>query len=266
MGGTVMGRSAKIGILLSFQFMIMIYLFTRSLYSPFFILLIVLFLLIAFLSENNRLFSWIIIAFFIGHLLLGYIDNFIGLFRLPQLTLVIISQLLLLVPIVMIHLVRKKFNEANYPFFHKPKMTRENQLFKNITWKQYYVTISMLFILVLIGTLVIRREELTISHLFFSLSFSIVFTGLGEVLWRGILLPHFIKITNKWMGIIVTSIAYGLNMTLFGYASLTTFSYIILGLLFAYVTIKTNSITPSIIMNTMITFILLTSGLVMLPV
>jgi uncharacterized protein len=262
----VLGHATKRGIFLSLQFLIMIYLFTRSFYSPFFILLIVLFLLIAFLSEDYRLFAWITITFFLSHLLLGYLDNFIGSFQLPQFALVLLSQLLILVPILMMHMVRNKFNKSTYPYFRKPDMTKDIQLFNCISWKLFSIIISILFILFLIGTLIIKRDELTYLHLLFSLSFSIIHTGLGEVLWRGILLPHFIAITNKWLGILVTSSAFGLNMTIFGFSSLTTFSYIILGLLFGYLTIKTNSILPSIVTHTMIMLLLLIGGSVTLPI
>lgn len=251
---------------LSLQFMIMIYLFTRSFYSPFFFLLIALFVLIAFLSEEHRLFAWIMIAFFLGHLLLGYVDHFIGSFRFPQFSLLLVSQLLLLFPIVMIHFVCEKFKKANYQYFQKPVLTKEDKLPFSVTWKQLFLVISLLFTLVLIEILVLKRSPLPWTHLFLSLSFSIIHSVLGEVLWRGILLPHVISLTNNWLGILITSIAFGLNMTLFGFSPLTTISYIFLGILFGLLTVKSQSIIPSIIVSTMITLLLSISGWVTIPV
>jgi uncharacterized protein len=256
----------KWGIFLSLQFMIMIYLFTRSLYSPFFILLIALFLLVAFLSEEHRLFAWIIIAFFLGHLLLGYMDHFIGSFRFPQFSLLLGSQLLLLLPIVMIHFVCKKFKKANYPYLQKPMLTKKEKFPFSVTWKQFFVVSPILFTLVLIEIHVMKSGAISWSHLFFSISFSVIHTVLGEVMWRGILLPNVISLTNKWIGILVTSIAFGINMTIFGFSPLTTISYIFLGFLFGVLTIKSQSIIPSIIVSTTIILLLIISGSVTIPV
>lgn len=256
----------KWGIFFSLLFIIMIYLFTRSLYSPFFFMLTTIFLLIAFLSEEHRLFAWTITAFFLGHLLLGYMDHFIGSFRFPPFSLLLVSQLLLLIPITMIHFVCKKFKKANYPYFQKPDLTKIEKLPFSVAWKHLFLLISLLVTLVLIGILVIKSSILPWNYLFLSLLFSTIHTVLGEVLWRGILLPHVISLTNQSKGILVTGTAFGLNMTIFGFSPLTTISYIFLGFLFGWLTVKSHSIIPSIIVSTLITLLLIISGWVTIPV
>ena len=68
-----MERIKQKGLWLSGYYLLMMFLFTRGFYNPFFVLLIGLLLIIVFLKEENRLFGWMIISFFLGNLLLVFI-------------------------------------------------------------------------------------------------------------------------------------------------------------------------------------------------
>ncbi|MFP5108032.1 hypothetical protein ACSU6B_14790 [Neobacillus sp. C211] len=80
------------GILFRLLFLTMTYFFARGYYTPFFVFLIALLLLVAFFKEDKRLFAWMVISFFLGNLLLVNMDN-LESFRLTPYSLVMSSQL-----------------------------------------------------------------------------------------------------------------------------------------------------------------------------
>lgn len=263
-----MERSKQTNRLLCVLFLVMTYLFTRGFYTPFFVSLFALLLLIVFLKEEKRLFAWMIISFFLGNLMLIYMDNFIVSFRLSPYSLVMYSQLLLLIPILIISYVIKQFKQEINPYFQKPNLTGEIQLPFSIVFslRNFPLMICLLTTLCTIGLLLIKSEEMKWRTFLLILLFSSINALLEEVLWRGIILAKLITITNERLGIVVTSIAFGLNTTMFGFSLITSIIYIFLGLFFGLLTVKSNSIIPSIIVHTMITLLLIISGWAMIPV
>lgn len=256
------------GILLSLLFLTMTYFFARGYYTPFFVFLITLLLLVAFFKEEKRLFAWMVISFFLGNLLLVYMDNFIESFGLSPYSLVMSSQLLLLIPIIIISYVIKKFKLEISPFLKKPMLSGEIQLPFNIAFslRKNFFILCLLSILAIIGILLIKKDEVQWHPFLFILLFSIINALLEEVLWRGILLYKLITITNQRLGLIVTSIAFGLHTTMFGFSILISILYIFLGLIFGLFTLLSKSIIPAFIVHTLITILLIVSGWGMIPV
>ncbi|WP_186328603.1 CPBP family intramembrane glutamic endopeptidase [Bacillus sp. X1(2014)] len=256
------------GLWLSGYFLLMMFLFTRGFYNPFFVLLIGLFLIIVFLKEENRLFGWMIISFFLGNLLLGYMDNFIEGFHFSPFSLIMLSQLLLLIPILMISYVVKQFKQEITSFFHRPIFTREIQLpFKiDFSFKRFVLIFGLLAVVSIGITFLFQVEKMHWRSFSLILLFASMNALLEEVLWRGILLPKLICITNQLIGIIVTSIAYGINTTMFGFSPIICMIYIFLGFVLGCLTVKTRSVFPAMITHTLVTTLFLINGLMTIPV
>ena len=243
------------GIFLSVCFLIMIFLFTRGFYTPFFVFLVTLFLLLVFLKEGNRLFAWIIITFFLANLLLVYIDNFIESFNLSPFSLIMISQLLWVIPILMMIYVIKQFKyEINLSFKG------------NFSFKRYSLIFVILASLAFFGTVLLQKEGIDWRTFLLILVFSTINALLEEVLWRGILLSKLIRVTNQPIGIIVSSIAFGVNTTMYGYSLIICFSYVCIGLFLGILTVKSKSIFPSMVAHCIITTLLLINGVMSIPV
>jgi uncharacterized protein len=262
-----MVRSDQKGILLSLIFLIMLYLFTRGFYPPFFICLLALFLLIAFLKEEMRLVDWMIISYFLGNLLIGYMDKFIESFRLSPYSLVIASQFLWLIPILFISYVIKQFKKDINSYFQKTNLTREIQLPINIIIPlgKLLLLIGLAFVLIIGLLFMIKSGDMHWRPFLFILLFSTINAVLEEVLWRGIFLSKLISITNQRIGILVTSIAFGLNTTMFGFSIFISIFYMILGLFLGYITVKSKSNFPSIMAHTLVTTIFAAIGWVVIP-
>ena len=263
-----MERIKQKGLWLSGYFLLMMFLFTRGFYNPFFVLLIGLLLIIVFLKEENRLFGWLIISFFLGNLLLGYLDNFIEGFHLSPYSLIMLSQLLLLIPILMIGYVVKQFKQEMTPYFHWPIFIREIQLpFKiGFSFKRFVLIFGLLAVLSIGITFLFKGEKLVWGSFSLILLFASMNAILEEVLWRGLLLPKLIRITNQLIGIILTSIAYGINTTMFGFSPIICMIYIFLGLLLGCLTVKTKSVFPAMIAHTLVTTLFLLNGIMTIPV
>jgi membrane protease YdiL (CAAX protease family) len=218
------------------------------------------------LKEEKRLFAWMIISFFLSNLLVGYVDNFIESFRLSPFLLVILSQLLLLFPILIIGYIIKQFKQKINPYIQKPILTGEIQFPINIVISLSKLLLIICFLFVLsIGLLLIIRGEMQWQSILFLLLFSSTNALLEEVLWRGMFLSKLIYITNQRIGVLVSSIAYGLNTTMFGFSLLTSITYLILGLSLGYLTVRSKSILPSVIAHTLITTILIVTGWIVIP-
>lgn len=256
------------GLWISGFFLLMMFLFTRGFYHPFFVLLIGLFLIIVFFKEENRLFGWMIISFFLGNLLLGYMDTFIESFHLSPFLLIMMSQLLLLIPILMISFVVKQFNQEITPYFHRPNFTEEIQLpFKIVfSFRRFVLIFGLIAVLFLGITLQFQKDGLHWLPFLLILLFALVNAIFDEILWRGILLPKLIRHTNQPIGIVITSIAFGINTTMFGFSAMICMIYIFLGFMLAFLTVKAQSVFPAMIAHTYVTTILLLNEVMTIPV
>ncbi|MGG3560744.1 type II CAAX endopeptidase family protein [Neobacillus rhizosphaerae] len=253
--------------LLGGLFIIMSFLFTRSFFSLFFMILLGLLILVAFLKENNRLFVWMIVAFFLGNLLIGYADHFIGAAPLSPFSFVLISQLLWTIPILLITYVIKKFNKPTGCSYISLIRNSPIQITSHFTisfYRLFYFILTLLLLSIIL-VLVIKAGEWTIVELGFILLFSGLNSFLEEFLWRGILCTQFIRMSSERMGILLSSATYGLYTTMFGYSIKISVFYFLLGVLFGFVTVKSKSLLPSFFIHSIITILLLLLGWVVIP-
>lgn len=254
-------------ILLVLLFMVMSFFFSRQLYPLFFTCIFGLLLAIVTFREAKRVFAWIMISFFSGHLTLFYVDRFIENDVFSPVIELLLHQLLLLIPILMIAYVIKQFRKPII-FFSSLSIETDNVdfLFGSIQAKKFNILISTILVLLVVGGLFafeldFNFKSLLIIVLFFSLQ-----ALLEEILWRGILLTHLIRITNKPAGILVMGIVFGVHKTMFGFSILMTAINILIGLLLGFVAVKSRSIVPSIVIHWLILFLLYILGLITLPI
>jgi membrane protease YdiL (CAAX protease family) len=228
------------GYFLSILFIVLIYFFTRGYYSLFTWFLLGLFLLLAFLKEENRLFAWVMISFFGGNLILFYTDKFIEGYQFIPFYRVIINQVLFLIPILSICYVIKQFNKKISFFFKKPELN-----------KRFYIILVLIFVSVILF-FINHDGGLDLNMVLSLISFTFIHAFGQEVLWRGILLTQLLKITNRAFAILFTSLAFAMNTTIFGFSTAFVLLYLFLGFIFALLTIKYKSILPSIFAHTLV--------------
>ncbi|WP_163182574.1 CPBP family intramembrane glutamic endopeptidase [Neobacillus sedimentimangrovi] len=254
-----------LGIFICLLFTVMTFLFTRGLYSLFFILLISSFLSIPFFNEEKRVVIWMMISFFLGNLAVGYISSFLEGFRISPMMLVIADQLLLFLPLLMVIYVLKQFHYKMNSYSYKRRLKKREQPSSLIN----RLILACLFFITLLFILYIPHITTKISTVwstfFITILVSILYAFVHEVLWRGIFLPIFIQISNKLTGVIVASIAFAINTTMFGTSMKMTFLFVFLGFLFSIITMKTRNIFPSMILHSLIVCLLFIHANMILP-
>jgi uncharacterized protein len=242
------------GIFLSLLFIVLVYFFTRNYYSPFFWMIFGLLLVLSFLREENRLFAWVIISFFGGNLIVFYLDKFIEGMIIDPFFQVIMNQILFIIPILLMCYVIKQFNNRISFFFKKLEPHGINK----------WLSIILLSISAGLVFLFVINDVLSV---FLSLVlFSVIHAVVQEVIWRGILLTQMIKITSEITAILFTSIAFGVNTTIFGFAPAVFMVYLTLGILFGFLTTKFKSILPSIVVHTWVLLFCFLNGWIQLPI
>lgn len=240
-------------VFISIIFIISTYLFSRGNFSYFFMLVFGFMLMIAFFNEENRLFSWIFLSFFGGNLIRFYLDKFLEGIELNPYYVLIGSQLLTIIPILSVCYVIKAFN-------------REIMSFWQIPSKRMLSFTLIPFPLVFIMITITHGGPNFLQGFLSLLLFAGVHATLQEFIWRGILLTQMIKITNIKYGILITSLAFGINSTLLGFSTMIFISYFLLGLLLGYLTIRTKSIVPAIIAHILALCILFLTGILQIPI
>jgi uncharacterized protein len=240
------------GLFLSLLFIVLIYFFTRSYYSLFFWVLFGLLLFLAFLKEENRLFSWVMISFFGGNFIFNYLDKFIEGFNVDPFFHVILNQLLFILPILSICYVIKQFNKKISLFLKMPKKNR--------------MALYLILAFLALGFLAVyMTTNRSLNFLPFFL-FAVLHATLQEVMWRGILLTQMIHITNERTAIVITSIGFALNTTIFGFLPVVFLMYLSFGFIFGLLTSKFKSILPSIGVHTLVLVLFFLNGWLQLPI
>lgn len=240
-------------VFISIIFIITTYLFSRGIFSYFFMLVFGFMLIIAFFNEEIRLFSWIFLSFFGGNLIQFYGDKFLEGIALNPYSVLIASQLLSIIPILSVWYVIKAFNREIISFGQKPS-------------KRMLSFTLIPFLLVIIMITITHDGHNYLQLLLSLLLFAGVHATLQEFIWRGILLTQMIKITNIKYGILITSLAFGINSTLLGFSTMIFISYFLFGLLLSYLTISTKSIVPAIIAHILVLCILFLIGMLQIPI
>ncbi|MFJ5762169.1 type II CAAX prenyl endopeptidase Rce1 family protein [Neobacillus sp. NPDC093182] len=239
------------GIFLSLLFIVLVFFFTRNYYSPFFWMILGLFLLLAFLREENRLFTWVIISFFGGNLIVIYVDKFIEGMIVDPFFRLLMNQILFIIPILSMCYVIKQFNKRISFFFKIP----ESSSILYIVLLLMFTGFSFLFFI---------KDGMNVFLSLFT--FSLLHAAVQEVIWRGILLTQMIKITSERTAILFASIAFAVNTTIFGFSPAVLLLYLILGLMFAFLTTKLKIILPAIVVHTVVLLFCFLNGWIQLPI
>ena len=98
--------------------------------------------------------------------------------------------------------------------------------------------------------------------LLFCLLFSLINAVFEEVIWRGLLLSVLKEHTSIGYAVIITSVGFGLFHLSIGFSIYLSLLISVAGLIYALITLKTNSIYPSIVFHIVINIGMVYSGLI----
>lgn len=224
-----------------------------QLFTLAFILIFCFILLLMIKGVQNRLFIWTTAAYLLGYILFLYGDRLTEELPFSLSTLIIIKRLLLLIPILFIFYVSKKFGLKANDYWHKPNW-KENIAFPFI-WNGFH-TISIRLFLIIALTIniiafmpLILRANITLglSFLSFLILFSAINGILEEILWRGLLLTGMKNLAGEKAAVLFSGLAFGLSHLALGYSLPVCLGMAIGGVFYAGITIRSGSLLPAII-------------------
>ena len=100
------------------------------------------------------------------------------------------------------------------------------------------------------------------SLLLFCLLFSLINAVFEEIIWRGIMLSALKEFTSTGYAVFVTSVGFGLLHLAIGFSIYLSLLISVAGVIYAIITLKTNSIFPSIAFHLVINIGMVYSGFI----
>lgn len=228
--------------------------FHFRLYQFVFGIMIIQLISILFLSsEKSRMLVWSLNAFVFSYLMILYGYRFIENFNLSLNIIILLGECLQLIPIIALYYVLKMFKQTVQLGF-TTKSRKVSKLNK-------YLIAIIAVILMSLGLL-----PQVNSNLLWAFIYCLLHAILFESLWRGILLDLFRQfLSTKWT-ILILGAAFGIYLLSFGYNLFLSILMAIFSLGFSLIKLKTNNILLSILLHTIIVFLLFLSGQFFIPV
>jgi membrane protease YdiL (CAAX protease family) len=227
--------------------------FHFRLYQFVFVIMIIQLISILFLSsEKSRMLVWSLNAFVFSYLMILYGYRFIENFNLPVKVILLLGECLQLIPIIALYYVLKMFKQSVQLGF-----TRSSRVYKlNI-----YLIAFMAVILIFLGLFPSVN-----TNFLWAFIYCLVHAILFESLWRGILIDLFRQfLSTKWT-VLILGVAFGIYLLSFGYNLFPAILIAFFSLGFSLIKLKTNDILLSILLHTLIVFLLFLSGQLFIPV
>lgn len=250
------------GMFLAALLLIIQLLFQFQLFTFAFIILLILLISVAFLPENNRVFVWTLVSFSVGLFAFIYIGRIILELPFSHVDTFILTRFLLVLPILFMSYVIRKFNQRVLLFSKKIEWN-ETFVFGGVK-KTFRIVIAVL------GLILIYLLWKSRSYLFDNLPkvvlFSLINGVLVELIWRGILLTRLQLLVGSKLAVLVSSISCAIAYYLFGYTFPFCLVFFVLCLFLGTITWKTKSLVPAIILNVLLTLILIFMNVVPLIV
>lgn len=227
---------------------------------------IIMFMVIA--SKQKRVFLWVMLAYLLSYLFYLYGDRFINELPYRVNTLMILNRFLLLLPILFMVYVLKKFNEEINRYWNKPLWHAKISFpfiwngFHAVSIKAFLSIAISLNILAFFPFILNTKLNLGFSFYIFLFLFSMINGILEEVLWRGILLTRLVDLAGEKAAAFFSAIAFGFSHLVLGYSWSACLGFAIGGFFYAGVTLKSGSIIPAIIWHVIFNLLMILSGVI----
>jgi membrane protease YdiL (CAAX protease family) len=226
--------------------------FHFRLYQIVFVIMIIQLISILFLSsEKSRMLVWSLNAFVFSYLMILYGYRFIETFNLPLNIILLLGECLQLIPIIALYYVLKMFKQTvQLGFTISSRVSKLNK----------YLIAFMTIILMFLGF-----SPLVNSNFLWAFIYCLVHAILFESLWRGILLDLFRQFLSTNWTILILGVAFGIYLLSFGYSLFLSILMAFFSLGFSLIKLKTNNILLTILLHTIIVFLLFLSGQFFIP-
>jgi uncharacterized protein len=222
------------------------------------------FVILLFVNKEKRFVTSLLFSFLICFALFMVFNNFVGTMEIQKETKIILNRLSLgfmILGMVLTHLFfHKKISWYNQkPDWKNPIVLPFHKIHTFMFW-----LIGIVINLVVYGYFILQKDsDYLQSLLWFCLLFSLINAVLEEVIWRGIMLSALKDVTSTGYAVLVTSIGFGLLHLAIGFSIALSLLISFAGVIYAILTLKTNSLYPSIIFHIIINIGMVYSGFIL---
>ncbi|CAM3727539.1 CPBP family intramembrane glutamic endopeptidase [Cytobacillus oceanisediminis] len=251
--------SIFLAVLLLFQFKLFIFAF---------LLTFALILFLVFTSRQERVFSWTIAAYLTGNLLFLYGDRLLDELPFHTYILLILNRVLLIIPILLLIYVSKKFNKSANRYWQKPSW--DARIYFPFIWRGFhslstkgFLIIALIMNSVILAPAILSADIPFVTDLFvFLIGFSVVNAFMEELLWRGILLTRMADLAGEKAAVIFSGISFGFSHLMLGYSLAVCLLFAIGGVFYGAITVKSGSMIPAILWHAVINVLMILSGFI----
>jgi uncharacterized protein len=220
-------------------------------------------ILLLIVKKEKRFIISLLLSFLIGYVIFMVSNDFVGTMNISKEIKIILNRLSLVFIIIGIIF--------NHLFFHK-KVSWHNEKpdwnnpivlpFHKVNTFWFWM-IGIVVNVVIYAFFIIQKDIEHIQKIIvFCLSFSLINAVFEEVIWRGILLSALKKHASTGYAVIVTSVGFGLLHLSIGFSISLSLLISLAGVIYAIITLKTNSIYPSIVFHIVINIGMVYSGFI----
>lgn len=239
---------------LAFGLIVLLLLFELQYLSVLFSILFILLLIMVLFTEEIRIFIWQLLALFTGLLILMYSDALISK-QLNASWGFIMSQFLLLIPVLLLRYVVKKFKKTDTLFKVVPSLDTV-YYWKNLIF--IWVS-SMVFFLIAFSVF------LSPKYFGYAIVYSVMSGLLQEYLWRNLILNSLMRMIETSLAIIIVSLASGVFFYALGFSIFFCNILFVFGIIAGFVAHRTKSIFLPVLLHSMLLLTMILTGELILP-
>ncbi|MCM3163683.1 CPBP family intramembrane metalloprotease [Metabacillus litoralis] len=220
-------------------------------------------LMILSTNKERKFVISLLLSFLIGFVVFMVSNNFIETINIPKEIKVILNRIFLVFIIIGIILIHLFFRKTISWYNNKPDWQNPIILpFHKVNTFWFWVIGITVNGVVYLFFIIQKDIEYIQSLLLFCLTFSLINAVFEEIIWRGIMLSSLKEYTSTGFAIFITSVGFGLLHLAIGFSMPLSLLISAAGVIYALITIKTNSIYPSIIFHIIINIGMVLSGFI----
>ena len=220
-----------------------------------------IFLLIT--NKEKRIITSLLLSFLISFVIFIVSNDFIGTMTISKEFKIILNRLFLVIILLGIVFNLLLFKKKVSWYNAKPDWKNPIILpFHRVNTFRFWMIGIVINGIVYLFFIVQKDVEYIESLFWFCIFFSLINAVFEEVIWRGVMLSALNEYTSTGYAIFVTSVGFGLLHLAIGFSLSLSLLISVAGVIYALITLKTNSIYPSIVFHIIINIGMVYSGFI----
>ncbi|UFT99445.1 CPBP family intramembrane metalloprotease [Radiobacillus kanasensis] len=220
-------------------------------------------LILSLIYKEKRFITSLLLSFLFGFVIFTVSNEFVGTINISKEIKIILNRFFLVFILIGIFFNHLFFNKKVSWYNEKPDWKNPIVLpFHKVNMFWFWMIGIVVNGMVYLFFIVQQDIEYIQSLLLFCLLFSLINAVFEEVIWRGIMLSALKEYTSTGHAVFVTSVGFGLLHLTIGFSIALSLLISLAGVIYALITLKTNSIYPSIVFHIVVNIGMVYSGFI----